>query len=186
VGNGLDLLPRILERAGCQVVVLEISEVALSAVALAALSPGSIGSCERFLASRGFRGTPLWADGGACTFLHGDLFDPRHAPGPFEVIVSLASLQGFSGEDARAAVLALDARLAPRGTFFVGINNENDALLEKVGRPFVDLRYRTWHGEEPRPPGKVLVPSGKLFWSLEDLSASRSMTTAVGPPPEDR
>jgi hypothetical protein len=102
------------------------------------------------------------------------------------VIVSLASLQGFSGEDARAAVLALDARLAPRGTFFVGINNENDALLEKVGRPFVDLRYRTWHGEEPRPPGKVLVPSGKLFWSLEDLSASRSMTTAVGPPPEDR
>ena len=74
--------------------------------------------------------------------------------GPFDLIVSVRSLQGFTPDAARDAIRALDRRLGPTSALFLGIINANTGTLDKLFAPLAELGIARWEGGE-RPDGKV-------------------------------
>lgn len=151
VGNGLDQLPRVLACAGFRVVALDLSTLATDAAA--AFVPDDAFFARYTSLWEPATASRWWLEGGSVTFVAGDLFDHDVAPGPFDIIISIRSLQGFTPDDARAAATAIDARLAAYGLVIVAIVNPTTETMEKVGEPFRALGYGE---DEERPGGKRL------------------------------
>jgi chemotaxis methyl-accepting protein methylase len=57
--------------------------------------------------------------GGSCRFVCGDAFDSRVAPGPFDVIFSWRTLQGFDDRELGEILRSMDARLSSFGLLFI-------------------------------------------------------------------
>ncbi len=142
VGNGVTLIPRMFCHAGFETVALDISAVATDfareyqptaedwRLLFQRDEDGNIGNHrERFA-----------RQGGALEFVCGDLFDTDVAPGPFDLIWSVRSLQGFTDEDLASAIRALDRRLRPDGECHVLVQNSVEAKNQIVGE-FEKLGY---------------------------------------------
>lgn len=85
-------------------------------------------------------------EGGTIDHVCGDLFDPSAARGPFDIIISDRSLQGFSAADLRVAVAAIDRRLAPVGEVHVLVGNSAEALRQ-IDLCFEALGYQIRPGK---------------------------------------
>lgn len=156
VGNGITLTGRALAHAGFQVVALDISAVATRF--LQAYEPSESEMRLFFQTNEAgdvgdffehYRG-----EGGTIDHVCGDLFDPSAARGPFDIIISDRSLQGFSAADLRSAVAAIDRRLSPNGEVHVLVGNSAEAL-RRIDRCFEALGYQI-RPDEPILTGKSL------------------------------
>ncbi len=156
VGNGISLLPRAFAHAGFDVVALDVSRVATEYGF--AYVPSSAEMALFFQLDEGDnRGNFVdryHRPGGHVVYSCGDLFDDGVEPGPFDLIWSSASLQGFAVGDLVRAIGALDRRLAAGGECHVRIVNA-PGVLERIRDEFARLGYEV-NPDVDDAPGKRL------------------------------
>jgi hypothetical protein len=109
VGNGVSAEPHALARAGFDVTALDLSPLAIEAIANA--------KPDDELLSRLAEGRAT-APGGHLQFIAGGLLDAACCPGPYDVIIERRTLQLFPEESRAAAMEAVANRLGPKGIFF--------------------------------------------------------------------
>lgn len=131
LGNGVSQEPRAWAHAGFEAVALDISQTATDYATSFSLPESELrmffqwdelgheGAFER-------QARP----GGSCRFVCGDAFDPRVEPGPFDVIFSWRTLQGFGDRELGEVLRAMDARLSSPGLLFItGQNAARSTML---------------------------------------------------------
>jgi hypothetical protein len=155
VGNGITLIPRMFCHAGFQTVALDISSVATEfarryeptredwRLLFQLDGKGAVGDFVKDFAR----------PGGTVEYICGDLFEQDVTPGPFDVIWSSRSLQGFNDEDLELAIGRLDARLHSNGECHVLVQNSADKYKHIVG-VFERLGYAI--NPDNERPGKAL------------------------------
>lgn len=114
VGNGLSAEAPALADAGFSVTVLDRSPLVVAVVPTATAGAH---------ASEGFFGEAVSLPGGSLDCVHGDLFDRRACPGPYDVVIERRTLQLWCGDgvveggDCARGLDAVTARLAEHGLF---------------------------------------------------------------------
>ncbi|HVZ30977.1 MAG TPA: class I SAM-dependent methyltransferase [Polyangiaceae bacterium] len=124
MGNGLSTLPWAFAHAGHQSVILDVSRVATDYLTRAPVPEEYV---RHYFQLQGSSFEDCHRPGGSVQVVCGSVFDLAAAPGPFDVIFSERSLQGFAPDRIAAAVRAISARLANTGSCYVLVMNSVDA-----------------------------------------------------------
>ena len=155
VGSGISIMPRIFRHAGFKTEALDVSSVATKFAS--EYTPTEKDWNTVFQIDEhgevGEHYARFARDGGSLDFVCGDMFDPAVTPGPFDVIWSSRSLQGFTQTDMAQAIRALDARLQPDGECHVLVQNSGEKY-EQITGVFKQLGYTT--NPVTEGPGKKL------------------------------
>lgn len=155
VGNGISIMPRVFHHAGFETAALDVSSVATKfageytpteqdwKIAFQIDEHGEVGEQYARFAR----------EGGSLDFVCGDMFDPAVTPGPFDIIWSSRSIQGFAEIEMTQAIRALDARLQPDGECHVLVQNSGEKC-EEITAVFKTLGYSI--NPVAEEPGKKL------------------------------
>jgi hypothetical protein len=154
VGNGLSLTPWAFAHAGHQVVALDVSAVACEFLRGLKITDARVAPYFTFSDRHGrSKFEKCRREGGSVDLVCGDVLDHAAAPGPFDVIFSEASLQGFTASELSRAIRAIRARLVENGQCRVLVMN-SEAALRRIVAEFESIGFHR-HERGVTPPPNV-------------------------------
>lgn len=142
IGNGLSMMPYVLQHLGFETVVIELSELATQFVQSYNFSEADIDLLFQIdeKGNIGKFAKHYFQPHGSLEFICGDFLDPNIAKRHFDFVYSCRTLQCFSLVDLGSAIQAIDSRVGENGYVCVLIQN-NEKALNQILSLFQNLGY---------------------------------------------
>lgn len=165
LGNGISQAPKFFVYLGFTVVALDLSKVATD------YARSFEYRYQEFY--KHFNGDPfrinkkVWLkyceSAKNVSFISGSLLNPETAPGPFDLIISSRTIQGFAKEDMlQSAIYLIDKRLSAQGCFF-NITHNNRLAKDLIDQELENLDYLII---KRKPEDYLPISDRKIGWNL--------------------